>query len=213
MPRKNTILQCDFPYHLTARCINGEWFRLDLELVWSIFGDYLTILKYEFNFEIISFVLMNNHFHLLVKTPDSNLSEGMNYFMREVSKEIATKAGRYNQTFGGPYHWCMLDSYQYFLNSYKYVYRNPVEAGLAPNCEGYPYSSLFRALGLGRINFPLEPDTILFNPVLPTDTLCWLNSGQRDFHQHIAFALQKKVFRYRKNPGTKEFLVNPEMKY
>lgn len=94
--------------------------RTPLLYQWSIFGDYLTILKYEFNFEILSFVLMSNHFQILIKTPDANLSEGMNYFMREVSKEMSAKIVRINQTFGGPYHWCLLDSYKYFLNSYKY---------------------------------------------------------------------------------------------
>jgi putative transposase len=213
MARKKTILQSVFPYHITARCINQEWFELDLELVWSIFGDYLTILKYEFNFEIISFVLLNNHFHMLVKTPDANLSEGMNYFMREVSREISYKSGRINQTFGGPYHWCLLDSYRYFLNSYKYVYRNPVEAGLATTCESYSYSSLSRLLGFRRINFPIETDTILLNPDFQIEALHWLNNGMSDLHQHVAFALKKRVFRYRKNIGTRTFLIDPETIY
>ena len=213
MPRKNTVLQSEFPYHVSARCINQEWFELDLEHIWSIFGDYLTILKYEFHFEVISFVLMNNHFHLIVKTPKANLSDGMNYFMREVSKEISVKTGRINQTFGGPYHWCLLDSYKYFLNSYKYVYRNPVEAGLATTCESYPYSSLSRILGFKKMNFPIETDTILFNPDLQVNALTWLNSGKHDIHQHIAFALKKRLFRYRKSTETKKYLLDPEIIY
>ena len=213
MPRKKTILQPDFPYHISARCINKEWFNLDLELVWSIFGDYLTILKYEFQFEIISFVLMNNHFHLLIRTPKSNLSEGMNYFMREVSKEISMKSGRINQTFGGPYYWCLLDTYVYFLNSYKYAYRNPVEAGLAPSCEDYPYSTLYGFLGFRKLLIPLELDTVLFNPVLQTDTLKWLNASKHGMHKHIKFALSKRVFRYRKDTNTKNFIIDPETTY
>jgi putative transposase len=213
MPRKKTILQPDFPYHISARCINKEWFDLDLELVWSIFGDYLTILKYEFDFEIISFVLMNNHFHLLVKTPKMNLSQGMNYFMREVSREISMNTGRINQTFGGPYYWCLLDSYRYFLNSYKYVYRNPVEAGLANYCESYHYSTLSGVLGFRKLHFPVETDTILFNPFLQTDTLRWLNTGKHDMHKHIEFALRKRVFRYRKDINTKNYMIDPETIY
>ena len=213
MPRKNTILQSEFPYFISGRCINKQWFELDLEVMWSIFGDYLTILKYEFNFEIISFVLMSNHFHMLIKTPDANLSEGMNYFMREVSKEISVKTRRINQTFGGPYHWCLLDSYKYFLNSYKYIYRNPVEAGLATTCEGYSYSSLSRVLGFRRLNFPIETDTILFSPDLQIEALSWLNTGKHDIHQHVSIALQKRTFRYRKNKSSKAFLINPETSY
>ncbi len=207
MPRKNTILQSEFPYHITARCINSDWFRLDIESVWSIFGDYLFILKHEFNFEIHSFVLMDNHFHLLLKTPSGNLSSGMNYFLREVSKEISFKTGRINQTFGGPYKWCIVNSYIYYLNTYKYIYRNPVEAYITPTCEEYPFSTLPHLLGFYKLNFPVEEDTLLFNPNLNCGTLEWLNTSRLDMHKHVSYALKKPIFGYKKNPVTKEPLI------
>jgi len=37
MPRAKTILQNEFPYNITARCINKEWFNLKMDTVWNIF--------------------------------------------------------------------------------------------------------------------------------------------------------------------------------
>lgn len=213
MPRKKTILQTDFPYHITARCINQDWFRLNLETVWSIFGDYLFILKHEHKFEIHSLVLMDNHFHLLIKTPSANLSEGMNYFMREVSKEITYQSGRTNQTFGGPYHWSMINSYSYYLNVYKYIYRNPVEAGLADRCESYKFSTLSGLIGAHPIRFPLEEDILLFNPNLDDTTLNWLNTPKPDVHLQTKKALRKSVFEYQKNTSTKRLVVADDLFY
>jgi REP element-mobilizing transposase RayT len=213
MPRKKIILQSDFPYHITARCINKDWFRLDIGTVWSIFGDYLSMLKYEFRFEIISFVLMNNHYHLLTKTPEMNLSAGMNYFMREVSKEISFQSNRINQTFGGPYHWCLIDSLNYFYNTYKYTYRNPVEAGLSDSCESYPYSSLSNILGFQKMRFPISQDTLLFNPNFQIGILNWLNTPNPKVHEEISHALKKPIFRYRKNDGNKEPLISVDQLY
>jgi hypothetical protein len=88
-----------------------------------------------------------------------------------------------------------------------------VEAGLATTCESYAYSSLSRLLGFRKINFPIETDTILLNPDLQIEALHWLNSGKSDLHQHVAFALKKRVFRYRKNIGNRTFLLDPETIY
>jgi REP element-mobilizing transposase RayT len=53
--------------------------------------------------EIHAFVLMSNHFHLVVSFPENNMSEAMNYFMRETSRMISRDAGRINQTYGSRY--------------------------------------------------------------------------------------------------------------
>lgn len=213
MPRKKTILQSIYPYHVTARCINKEWFRLNIGSIWSIFSDYLFILKFHFQFEIHSFVLMNNHFHLIVQTPLGNLSEGMNYFLRETSKEISFQSKRINQTFGGPYCWTLLQSHCYFLNTYKYVYRNPVEAGLSKHCEMYPYSTLAGLLGYQKMNIPLAEDTLLFTPQFNPTALYWLNAPNKTMHNHVGDALTKNNFQYFKKRGSNKFVVDAETIY
>ncbi len=54
------------PYHITARCINKEWFRLSIPTVWSVMEDYLYLVATAFEIKVRAFVLMSNHFHLIV---------------------------------------------------------------------------------------------------------------------------------------------------
>ena len=131
MPRKKVPIVAGDPYHITARCINREWFDLPLPTVWSIMEDYLFLLSSTHNLNVHSFVLMANHFHLLVSAPQGNLSEALLYFMRESSKQITHFSGRINQTFGNRNHKTHIASYHHYLNTYKYVYQNPVQAGCA----------------------------------------------------------------------------------
>ncbi len=180
---------------MNARCINREWFFIPIEESWEIFSDYLFLLNKGFGIEIHCFVLMNNHFHMIVSAPNLNLSEGMNYFMRETSKEIGRASKRINQIYGGPYHKCLIDRYHYFLHAYKYVYRNPVEARLIKNVEDYRFSTLHGLLGLSKIIIPLREDTLLFEDEDLNGHLKWLNTEYNDDHRsQIEMALKKGKF-------------------
>lgn len=183
------------PYHVTARCINREWFHLPIDHVWNIFSIYLHFAHYSFGLQIHSFVLMDNHFHMIVSTPEGNLDEIMNYLMREVSRNIARDSGRINQTFGGPYYWSLLQSPHYYLCAYKYVYRNPVEAGLIEKVEDYPYSTLSGIKGSNHLLIPVAHDDTFFNN--PDSTLIWLNNSYpKQAKEDIRNALRKREFKF-----------------
>ncbi|MGE3974318.1 MAG: transposase [Bdellovibrionales bacterium] len=193
MPRTPRINTNAFPYHVRARCINKDWFRLPIEQVWDIFSNQLFFLYRGFQIDIHAFVLMSNHYHMIVSTPKSNLSDGMLYFTTNVSRQITNDSCRINQTFGGPYKASLLTSPQYYMHAYKYVYRNPVEAGLSDSVLTYPYSSLNRLMGLNTLPFPIKRDDVLFSNV--EDTLKWLDTKYRDQDKEIIRkALRRKVF-------------------
>lgn len=195
MPRKRFIPSNSCPYNISARCHNREWFELPMNDVWQIFSDYLYCVHHAFDLQIHSFVLMSNHFHLIASTPNNNLPEVMNYFMREVSKSIARRTERINQIFGGPYHWSLLNSNHYYLCAYKYLYRNPVDAGLCEKVEDYIYSSLPGLLGNQRLIIPIKEDHHLFRD--PEETLKWLNSSYpRHSKDEIKKALRRNQFAF-----------------
>jgi len=146
---------------------------LPLSEVWEIFSEQLFFAHWAFGAKIHAFVLMNNHYHLIISTPQGNIDEIMRYFATESSREISRRSGRINQTFGGPYFSCIIETYHHFLHCYKYVYRNPVEAGITKIVEAYPYSTLNGLLGSSRASIPLEPDNVLFENV--GGALEWLN--------------------------------------
>lgn len=195
MSRAKRISSHEYPYHITARCINREWFTLSLESVWDIFSNYLFFCHHAFNLQIHSFVLMNNHFHLLISTPQSNISEVMRYLMTETSREISRQSGRINQTYGGPYFASLIAKDIYYMHVYKYIYRNPVDAKITKTVEEYKFSTLSQLLGIQKGIIPLTEDHLLFNNV--ANNLTWLNTGYSEENKKaIGSALRKKSFSF-----------------
>jgi putative transposase len=193
MPRKPRQQTSDFPYNISARCINKEWFRLPMPLVWEVFERHLFALHSFFGFRVIQFVLMNNHFHMIVATPLANLSDGMLYFMRETSREITEFSGRINQTYGGPFHSTVISTNEGLSAIYRYNYRNPVEAKICSRVELYPYSTLQSLLGQRRSLIPVMDDPFLFERT--ESTLQWLNDPlEKDESERIRKALRKAIF-------------------
>ena len=210
MPRKKYHPSESVPYHITARCINKEWFQIPLNEVWEILSEYLFFIHYAYNVKVHSFVLMNNHFHLILTTPDANLSEAMNYFMRETSKQFGLVSGRINQIYGGPYFWSLLKSQVYYGHAYKYVYRNPVEAGLCLNVEEYPFSTLHSLVGNSKTIIPLSDDTLLFSDL--ESQINWLNKNYSslDYKRDIKNALRKREFHFGKDKNRKSSVLEQD---
>jgi REP element-mobilizing transposase RayT len=174
MARAKVILQSVFPYNISARCINREWFNIPMEEVWEIFCEELSHASAEYNLQIHSFVLMSNHFHLIASTPDANISKCMQQFMYRTSRRLTKAWNRINESFAGRHYKCILQHHNYYLNAYKYNYRNPVTAGACENVEDYLYSSLRMKLNLSPRKIPLCEDITLFSDRV--GTLKWLNT-------------------------------------
>ena len=179
MSHKVSIANLEGPYHVTIRCINREWFSIPMDSVWEIFCNQIYFCQRAFDLKIHSFVLMSNHYHLLVSTPQLNLSQAMAYLNRECSRDLNRLGNRINRTFAGRYNKSYLGSYHYFLNCYKYVYQNPLRANLVSRVENYKYSTLGGLLGSYPMLVPLVEDTILFEGDLQ-ETLTWLNKAPED---------------------------------
>ncbi len=201
MPRLPNEYSSEFPYHITARSMNRERFAIPIEDVWRIMEDFLFFIHHSFEVRIHSFVLMPNHFHLILRTPKNNLAASMNYFMRETSRQIGFQASRINQNYGGRFHRSLMKRPLYFLHAYKYVYRNPVEAQLSKNVEEYEFSTLRGLLGYKKLSIPLELDSTLFTSA--EQTLDWLNQKPA-LHSKLQLkrALSKGVFQLSRDPNS-----------
>lgn len=140
--------------------------------------DQLYFVHHAFHVRIHAFVLMNNHFHLIISTPHANLSEAMAWFMRETSRSITRESNRINQTYGGRHFRNVISTTHYYLNAYKYLYYNPVRAGLCGNPLDYPYSTLPGLLGHQRLTIPVYEDSTLFSDI--DGTLAWLNRKPKE---------------------------------
>lgn len=205
MPYKKFLNSAQNPYHVTCRCINKEWFGLPMEWIWELMQEQLYFAARAFNIKIHSFVLMSNHYHLIVSSPDQNLSAAMNVFQATVSRLVVKKSDRINQLWARRFKRCEITSYHYFLNAYKYVYRNPIEAGLTGRVEDYQFSSLRGLLGFSKILIPMVEDTLLFEGV--NHNLDWLNTApSRQNLESVRKALRRQVFRL---PNIDNYSVNP----
>ncbi len=99
----------------------------------------------------------------------------MQALLKNVSLRLTRAGNRINFTFGGRHHKTILHHPSYYLNAYKYNYRNPVEAGICVRVEDYPYSSLRGLLGQSPLLIPMVEDTTLISD--PVGTLAWVKSG------------------------------------
>ena len=142
MPRKKLIRTREHVYHVTSRSNNKEWFYIPSNEAWKISLRLLRKSILKFKIDIHAFVLMNNHYHLMVKTPECDIDVFMQYFNRNMSLRINQSTGKINHVFGGPYKWSIINNNKYYLNALKYLYQNPVRAQIVSRVESYPYSTL-----------------------------------------------------------------------
>ncbi|MFT6067861.1 MAG: putative transposase [Bacteriovoracaceae bacterium] len=155
MPRKNLVRTSEFPYHVTSRCHNQDWFQIPLDEVWELSLDSFKEAHKMIPINLVSYVLMGNHYHMIIKTPDSNLDLFMREFNRRLTLKIQKRGKIINQIFGGRYKWCLISVNNYFINCYRYVYQNPVRAGIVQKCEEYPYSTLKNITQCEEFSIPI----------------------------------------------------------
>lgn len=172
MPRKNLIRCNNLPYHVTSRANNQEWFKLPMEQVWDICQKSLKEAHEKHKVEIISFVLMSNHYHLMIRTPDANLDQFMYEFNKRLAFRLKDSQTNLNHVLGGRYKWCLIHSQQYFLNCYRYVYQNPLRAQIVERCEHYPFSTLNALIKGSPFAVPLHDAIGFKDPFM----LNWINA-------------------------------------
>lgn len=178
MARKILVRSNIHPYHVTCRSNNREHFWCDLPLVWKVFANKLIEITEIHSARVHAFVLMPNHFHLIVSTPEDDLGKIMQRFIGSVTKTLNYLSGRSGRVFGAKYHRSIILTENYYDYALKYVYRNPVKAGLIINAEDYRFSTLRSKLNNELIEFPLFPaldQCVLIPQKNKTEFLEWIN--------------------------------------
>ena len=142
MPRPLLIRSETHPYHVTSRSNNKEFFPIPLKEVWEIMIHQLNMEAQENGLAVHAFVLMGNHFHLLCHTPKGNLDQIMQHFLRLTTVKINQRSRTINHLWGGRYKWSLIESQTHYFQVYRYIYQNPVRAGICGKVEDYPFSTL-----------------------------------------------------------------------
>lgn len=127
-------------YHITSRGNNRKKIYIN-ESDYKQFLEYLLKAKEKFKFNLYAYVLMPNHYHLLIETLQANLSRIMHYINTSYSTYYNVKRRQCGHLFQGRYKSILVDKDNYFLELTRYIHLNPVRAKMVKSPERYKWSS------------------------------------------------------------------------
>ena len=110
-----------------------------------------------FGWKLHAWVLMSNHFHLFVATPEATLSRGMRQLDGDYAQYFNRRHGRGGHVFQGRFKAVLVQREAHLLELARYVVRNPVRAGLTKSPEDWPWSSYRATAGLEPVPEWLRP--------------------------------------------------------
>jgi putative transposase len=127
-------------YHITARGNAGTEIYLedgDREHFLEILGSSVK----RFHWICHAYCLLGNHYHLLLETPEPNLSRGMQYLNGVYTQWFNRRHARYGHLFQGRFKSIVVEKDSYLLELARYIVLNPVRAGLARSARDWRWSS------------------------------------------------------------------------
>lgn len=147
-------------YHVTSRgngrqdiYVNDE----DRHAFLEVLGDVVERL----NWTCHAYCLMSNHYHLLIDTPDANLSRGMRHLNGVYTQGFNRRHGRVGHVLQGRFKSILVEKDSYLLELARYVVLNPVRAKMVRSARDWPWSSYGATSGQqGPLSF-LTTDWIL----------------------------------------------------
>ena len=101
------------------------------------------------NVGVDAYVLMGNHYHLLVRTREANLSSAIQWLGVSYSTWHNTRHQRSGHLFQGRFKSFLIAEDSYLRRLLLYIHRNPLRAGLVKRLADYRWSS-YRVLAYGR---------------------------------------------------------------
>lgn len=147
-------------YHVTARGDRREAIFDDDQDRQNFLQTLMDVIT-QFNWLCHAWCLMDNHYHLLIQTPDGNLSKGMRQLNGVYTQTSNRRHQRVGHLFQGRYKAILVDSDAYLLELSRYVVLNPVRAGMVKTVAAWPWSSYRASVGLEPPTSWLSVDAVL----------------------------------------------------
>jgi putative transposase len=163
-------LRIEYPgafYHVTCRGnAKQAIFQSDDDM--QLFLATLSRVVKRHNWILHAYCLMHNHFHLLIETPDGNLSRGMHNLNCQYCQVYNSRHDRVGHLFQGRYRATIIDREEYFQVVARYIVLNPVRANVASDPLQYIWSSYLDTIGVRTPPAFLTVESILrsFSPDL-----------------------------------------------
>lgn len=170
-------------YHVACKFEFSDPLQVQtLNNIWRVFLENLPLTLSPW-LQIHSFVLMSNHYHLLVSDKKSSfwsfkerggknippyLFSGVEDLHQHVISSLSTEAVlKFNSLLIKA-----IDHVKGYQETYKYIYMNPVRAGLVKRAQHYPFSTLKPLLGQNNLGYIIDNMDLITNPL---GLLQWLH--------------------------------------
>ena len=156
MGRKPRLELPNAIYHVIQRGNNREFIfngSSDKSKLLSILEET----RQEIPFQLLGYVIMDNHYHLMIKRGKSELYKVMQKVNNKFSKTYNKQYHRTGHVFEGRYKSIFVKDDKYLLSLLRYIHQNPVEAHICKFIKDYPWSSdkAYRTNTPGLVNIDI----------------------------------------------------------
>ena len=147
-------------YHVTSRGDGREDIYLSdtARLAWL---EIFTQVCQRFNWICHAWCQMDNHYHLLIETPEANLSQGMRQLNGVYTQYFNRSNGRVGHVYQGRYKAILVEHDSYLLELARYVVLNPLRANRVKRLDQWPWSSYLATCGQVDVPAWLNTDGLL----------------------------------------------------
>jgi len=127
-------------YHVMNRGIARQAIYLNRDHR-NVFLTLLEEISRKYYIEIHAYCLMDNHYHLLLRTPLPNLGKAMRHLDGVYTRRFNISQKRDGSIFRGRYHAILIEEEEYLIRVSRYIHLNPVSAKICSNPIDYTWSS------------------------------------------------------------------------
>jgi len=156
-------LRIEFPgaiHHVTSRGNERRPIVHD-DLDRRMFLTFLGQAVRRFGWSLTAWVLMTNHFHLVIQTPEANLSRGMHWLNSTYAGWFNHRHNRCGHLFQGRFKSFLIETGTSLREVVRYVVLNPVRAQMVEHPEQYAWSSYRSSAGLDAAEDWLDTQSLL----------------------------------------------------
>ena len=127
-------------YHLMSRGNDGQDIYLNDDDR-NLFLETISEMSERFEVDIFAYVLMSNHYHLLVRTNRANLKKAMQWFGTTYTRRFNNRNFKKGHLFQGRYKSILVQNDSYLMQLSCYIHQNPLRVGIVRRLIDYKWSS------------------------------------------------------------------------
>ncbi|MFH1096680.1 MAG: transposase [Candidatus Desantisbacteria bacterium] len=148
-------------YHITSRGnLRDKIFFEDKDK--EKFLEVLERTKERYGYLLHAYILMDNHYHLLIETPKANISQIMQNINTSYTVYINRRYQRNGHLLQGRFKSIVVDKAEYLITLSRYIHLNPIRAKIVETPEDYKWTSYRAFIGKENNSIVDITDTLLY---------------------------------------------------